>query len=85
MPAVGSSILNMVGFLLLFAISLFFFSWVVQITYNASIVNMSKAAAPVTYWQAMAFLVFVMVIGAFFMGARGYVNVSRVYESMNRQ
>lgn len=69
------------AFLILFAVSLFFFSWILQITYNASIVNMARGASPITYWQAMALLVFIMVVGAFFLGARGYMNVSRVFES----
>ena len=77
----NSSIGLAFGFLILFTIGLFFFSWILQITYNASIVNMARGASPITYWQAMALLVFVMVIGSFFLGARGYMNVSRVYSS----
>lgn len=62
--------------LLLAIVALFFFSWVIQVTYNASIVQMAKNAVPLTYWHAMAFLVFVSVLGSFFIGLRGIASVS---------
>lgn len=62
--------------LLMAVVALFFFSWVLQVTYNASIVQMAKNAVPLTYWHAMALLVFISVVGSFFIGVRGFASLS---------
>ena len=76
--SLGANIGYLLITLILFAIALFFFAWIVQITWNGSVVHMARGASTLTYWQAMAFLVLVTVVGSFFLGARGYINISRV-------
>ena len=66
------------GALVVTVITLFLFSWVVQITYNNSIVVMSQQARPISYWQSMAFVVLVAVLGTVFIGARGFSVPSRL-------
>ena len=60
----------LLGLLLTIAV-IFLFAWVVQVTYNASIAVMASGATAINYWQALAFLVLVAVLGSFFIGARG--------------
>jgi hypothetical protein len=55
--------------LILLVLVLFLFAWVVQVTWNNSITVISPSAGTLTYWQSLAFLILVTVLGTFF--ARG--------------
>ena len=57
--------------LIVTVIIIFVFAWVVQVTYNASIAVMARGAVTINYWQALAFLILVGVLGSVFIGARG--------------
>lgn len=56
--------------LLVFTAMLFLVAFLVQITYNASVVVMAPNAVVMNYWQAMAFIVLVFLLGALFSNTR---------------
>ena len=51
--------------LILLAVALLFvFAWIVQVTFNNSIAVMGRTVQVITYWQAFAFLMFLLITWA---------------------